>query len=106
MQRFAFALVLGGAVFAVEVSGAQIRRARELLGLSPGQLATHSGVNRITLRLYESYGDEAPSAQNHVLARLLNYLQGVGIEFRSDNTVFLNRAMPRSREMVHTEATA
>jgi predicted transcriptional regulator len=93
-------------MFIVEVSGAQIRRARELLGLSPGQLAQHSGVNRITLRLYESYGDEAPSAQTHVLARLLNYLQGVGIEFRSDNTVHLNRGMPLSRAAVHPEAAA
>jgi hypothetical protein len=88
-------------MFITEVTGGQIRRARELLGLSPGQLATHSGIIRITLRLYESYGDEAPSAQTHVLARLLHYLRDAGIEFRDDGTVHLARAMPISRTTVH-----
>ena len=89
----------------MKFSGSQLRSARELLGLSFSEFAKRAQVNRVTVRLCEAAGDDVPNATMSVMRRLLRTLQESGIEFRSDNTVLLNRAMPRSREMVHPEAT-
>jgi transcriptional regulator with XRE-family HTH domain len=58
-----------------DVTGRQLRDARELLGLSPHQLGARSGVNRLTLRLWEASGDEPPNALAPNLSRVLRYLQ-------------------------------
>ena len=70
------------------ITGRQLRDARELLGISRHELATHSGVSRLSVRLWESYGDELPSALAPNLARTTSYLHSAGIiEFRPDGSV-------------------
>jgi len=75
-----------------DVTGRQIRDARELLGLSPHQLGIRSGVSRLTLRLWEASGDEPPNALAPNLSRVLRYLHSEGVQFDGDGTVHLRCA--------------
>ena len=77
-----------------EVTGRQLRDARQALGLSLAGLAAIAGVNRLCIRLYESHGDEVPNSHTHVLGRLTRALQDQGIEFCGDNSIRLDRAPP------------
>ena len=77
-----------------EVTGRQLRDAREALGLSLAGLAARAGINRVCIRIYEAHGDETPNAHTHVLGRLTRYLQDQGIEFHPDGSVHLDRAEP------------
>ena len=74
-----------------EVTGRQLRDAREALGLSLSGLAARSKTNRVCIRLYESFGDEPPSAHTHALGRLTRALQDDGIVFEPDGSVRLDR---------------
>ena len=72
-----------------EVTGRQIRDARNLLGLSPHELGTRSGVSRLTVRLWEASGDEPPNALAPNLSRVLRYLQSEGVQFGDAGSVRL-----------------
>ena len=91
-----------------EIRGDQVRGARQLLGLSQHELARRAGINRISLRVYESWRDETVSAQTHVLGKLTRYLEGEGIEFRADGTVALGKrpATPGVSAVSQSEAIA
>jgi len=62
----------------MKISGAQVKAARNLLELSPPELAEASGVAERTLRRFET-GEDVPKPAN--LAKILNELERRGIEF-------------------------
>ena len=90
----------------IRVTGNKLQYARRLLGWSRQELARRSTTNWRTLRAYESSGDYPPSGSIAALTRMVDALEGAGIEFRDDDTVYLNRAMPRAGVLVHDEARA
>jgi len=68
----------------MKISGAQIRAARDLLKLSPPELADASGVSERTLRKFES--DEAiPKPAN--VDKIVNELERRGIEFTNGSGI-------------------
>jgi hypothetical protein len=83
-----------------EVTGRQLRDARQALGLSLAGLAARAGINRVGIRVYESHGDDVPNAHTHVLGKLTRYLQDQGIEFRDDGSVRLDRASPTMKAAI------
>jgi transcriptional regulator with XRE-family HTH domain len=89
-----------------EVTGKQLRDARQAIGLSLAGLAARAGVNRVCIRIYESHGDDVPNAHTHVLGRLTRALQDQGIEFRDDGSVHLQRPAPIAGSVVHSGAVA
>jgi hypothetical protein len=90
-----------------EVTGRQLRDARQALGLSPAGLAARAGINRVCIRIYESHGDDVPNAHTHALGRLTRALQDEGVEFLPDGGVHLDRPAVRSTGVpAHSEATA
>jgi hypothetical protein len=78
-----------------EISGSQLYAARKALGLTPAGLADQSGVNVITIRLYESCGDKIPRAHLHVFVRLVRTLEDQGVVFE-DGGIRLQRPMSTS----------
>jgi predicted transcriptional regulator len=76
-----------------EVTGRQLRDARQVLGFSLAGLAARAGINRVCIRIYESFGDDMPNAHTHVLGRLTRALQDEGVEFLPDGSVRLDRAL-------------
>ena len=48
-----------------EVTGRQLRDARQALGFSLAGLAARAGINRVCIRVYESHGDDVPNAHTH-----------------------------------------
>jgi hypothetical protein len=76
-------------MFLHEITGRQLRDAREALGLSLSALAARSNINRVCIRIYESFGDELPSAHTHTLSKLTRTLQDGGVVFEADGTVRL-----------------
>jgi hypothetical protein len=85
-----------------DITGRQLQDARALLGLSCNQLSVRSGVNRLTLRLWEASGDEPPNAMAPNLNRVLRYLHGEGVEFDDTGGVRLDRAVPMKPQVVKT----
>ena len=77
-----------------EVTGRQLRDARQALGFSLAGLAARAGINRVCIRIYESHGDDVPNAHTHVLGRLTRALQDQGVEFLPDGSVRLDRPAP------------
>lgn len=65
------------------VSGAQIRAARALLGISAAELAHISGVGHRTLQRFEAT-DGIPEARTVVLQQLIRTLESKGIVFQGD----------------------
>ena len=65
------------------ISGAQIRAARALLGISASDLAQISGVGHRTLQRFEAT-DGIPDARTAVLQQLIMALEGQGIVFQGD----------------------
>jgi len=63
-----------------EVTGRQLRDARQALGLSMAGLAARAGINRVCIRIHESYGDDVPNAHTHALGRLTRALQDQGVD--------------------------
>ena len=66
-----------------EVTGRQLRDARQALGLSLAGLAARAGINRVCIRIYESHGDDVPNAHTHALGRLTRALQDQGVDARN-----------------------
>lgn len=65
------------------VSGAQIRAARALLGISAAELAQISGVGHRTLQRFEAT-DGIPDGRTAVLQQLIKALESKGILFEGD----------------------
>ncbi len=65
------------------VSGAQIRAARALLGISAAELAQISGVGHRTLQRFEAT-DGIPDGRTAVLQQLIKALESKGIVFAGD----------------------
>ena len=65
------------------VSGAQIRSARGLLGISGQELADLAGVGWATLQRLES-ADRVPPSRAGTLERVVEALEAKGIEFIGD----------------------
>jgi transcriptional regulator with XRE-family HTH domain len=57
-----------------------LKTARILLGWSLQEAASRSGVNWLTIRKYEGAGDYHPPASVEALNRLVDALEGAGIE--------------------------
>jgi transcriptional regulator with XRE-family HTH domain len=90
-----------------EVTGRQLRDARQALGFSLSRLAVRAGINRVCIRIYESHGDDVPNAHTHALGRLTRALQDEGVEFLPDGRVHLDRpAVLTTGVPAHSEATA
>jgi DNA-binding XRE family transcriptional regulator len=87
-----------------EICGDQIKRSRELLDLTQRELARRAGINRISLRIYESWGPEPVSAQTLVLGKLLRFLEGEGVVFEADGTVTLKPVSRTMKAQVAREA--
>jgi transcriptional regulator with XRE-family HTH domain len=68
-----------------QITGRQLRDARELLGLSCNGLAHRTGISRLTLRLWEASGEAPPNALTP--NRVLRFLEGEGVAFDSDGGV-------------------
>ena len=65
------------------ISGAQLRAARALLGISAAELAEASGVGHRTIQRCES-SDAIPDARTTVLRQLKDALEAHGIVFLGD----------------------
>ena len=65
------------------ISGAQIRAARALLGITGSELASLSGVGWATIQRYEA-GEGAQTRTRDSLARIRSALEAEGIEFLGD----------------------
>ena len=85
-----------------EVTGRQLRDARQALGLSLAGLAARAGINRVCIRIYESHGDDVPNAHTHALGKLTRALQDQGVEFLPDGSVRLDRPTPTGT-VIHSE---
>ena len=68
------------------ISGAQIRAARALLGITGNELASLSGVGWATIQRYEA-GEGAQSRTRDSLARIRAALEAQGIEFLGDPNI-------------------
>ena len=88
-----------------QITGQQIRCARERLGLTRDQLARGARVNRVTVCLYEGHGPEPVSAGTLVLGRLLRFLEAEGVVFSPDG-VSLDRPQSTMKATIHREAVA
>lgn len=66
-------------------SGAQIRAARGLLGITAAELAKHSKVTLRTIQRFERV-DSVPVSRAGTLARIRTVLEAKGIEFIGDAT--------------------
>lgn len=65
------------------ISGAQIRAARALIGISAAELARLAGVGHRTLQRFES-ADIIPDGRTAVLAQIIRALEAQGVEFLGD----------------------
>jgi len=65
------------------ISGAQIRAARGLLGLSSRQVAELSGASWATIKRFEET-DQVPASRAGTLERVQQALEDAGVEFLGD----------------------
>jgi DNA-binding transcriptional regulator YiaG len=65
------------------VSGAQIRAARALLGISAAELAQLSGIGHRTLQRFEA-ADGIPEGRTAMMVQIIRALQSRGISFHGD----------------------
>ncbi len=65
------------------VSGAQLRAARALLGMSAAELAEASGIGHRTIQRFEASND-VPDSRTAILRQLISTLEARGIEFLGD----------------------
>lgn len=89
-----------------EVTGRQLRDARQALGLSLAGLAARAGINRVCIRIYESHGDDVPNAHTHALGRLTRALQDQGVEFLPDGSVRVDRITPTRKPAILSDGAA
>jgi hypothetical protein len=86
------------------VSGSQLAMARRTVGLSRRRLAEQAGTCWQTIHGYEVRGDTVLPPTD-ILNRLVGVLRGRGVQFRDDG-LFVERAIPRSGTVIHSEAVA
>lgn len=86
------------------VSGSQLLMARRMLGLSRRRLAEQADTCWQTIAGYEVRGD-TPLPETAILGQLVGVLKGRGVQFRSDG-LFVEKATPISRTIVHSEVAA
>ena len=67
----------------VKITGAQIRAARGLLGISAAALAQGAGVTWKTVQRFESH-EGIPPSRSGTLGKVQQYLKARGIEFLGD----------------------
>ena len=65
------------------ISGAQIRAARALLGLSATELAERAGVGWATVQRFES-AEGLPQGRSSTLQRIQDTLENAGVTFVGD----------------------
>jgi transcriptional regulator with XRE-family HTH domain len=65
------------------ISGAQIRAARALLGISAAELAQRAKISHRTLQRFEA-SDGIPDGRTSVLAKIGQALEAAGIAFTGD----------------------
>ena len=65
------------------ISGAQIRAARALIGISAAELASLAGVGHRTLQRFEAF-DAVPDGRTAVLLQIIRALEDAGVEFIGD----------------------
>jgi transcriptional regulator with XRE-family HTH domain len=65
------------------ISGAQLRAARALLGLSAAQLAEAAGVGHRTIQRFEAE-DDIPDGRTAILKQIIRTLEAHGIIFLGD----------------------
>ncbi len=68
------------------ISGAQIRAARALLGISAAELADLAGIGHRTLQRFEA-SDGIPEGRTTVLAQIISALETQGVTFVGDPVV-------------------
>lgn len=68
------------------ISGAQIRAARALLGMSGTELAERSKIGWSTLQRFES-AEGVPSSRSGTLERIKETLEAAGVVFLGDPTL-------------------
>ncbi len=82
------------------ISGAQIRAARALLGLSATDLAERAGVGWATVQRFES-AEGLPQGRSSTFQRIQETLEEAGVTFLGDPVkspgVQLRRAPPKRR---------
>jgi transcriptional regulator with XRE-family HTH domain len=65
------------------ISGAQIRAARALLGVSAAEMAKRADISHRTLQRFEA-ADGLPDAQIRLLERVKVALEAMGVKFSGD----------------------
>lgn len=65
------------------ISGAQIRAARALLGISAADLAVMAGIGHRTLQRFEAT-DGVPEGRTAVMLQIIEALNARGVEFVGD----------------------
>ncbi len=65
------------------ISGAQIRAARALLGMSATELSERAGVGWATIQRYES-AEGVPNSRSGTLQRIKDTLEAAGVTFVGD----------------------
>jgi transcriptional regulator with XRE-family HTH domain len=86
-----------------KITGVQLKAARTLANLTRDDLALRAGLSRDCIRLWESSSDSLPSAHLRPFVRLVEALEAAGIEFRTDGSIFRERATP-IRTVIHSES--
>ena len=65
------------------ISGAQIRAARALLGISAADLAAETGISHRTIQRFEA-DDGVPAGRTDNMDQIIRVLEKRGIEFTGD----------------------
>jgi transcriptional regulator with XRE-family HTH domain len=89
----------------IQVTGSMLKAGRVWVGLSQEQVAQRAHVTRPALTIWERSSDSVPRATYPALARVIDVLETAGVRFRHDG-VFVERATPLNRTVIHSEATA
>src|SRR5262249_50829992 len=90
----------------VRITGAQLRAARALAGLSIEDVAARAQLCRHSIRKWEGSSNAVPDAMVGHLSRALDVLESEGVRF-SDSGVYLQRPTPIAGTVLRSEgATA
>jgi DNA-binding transcriptional regulator YiaG len=87
----------------VQITGAMLRAARGLVGLSQQEVAQRANVTRPTVTVWEGSSDAVPNANCRAFGRVVEVLETQGVRFRHDG-VFVERAVPRAGTIIHSES--
>ena len=89
----------------VPVTGSMLRAARVFVGLSQEQVAERAEITRPCLAAWERSSGAYPHAHYPYLIRVVDVLEAAGARFKHSG-VFIERATPISRTVIHSEAVA